>query len=67
MSMHQEIFLQLILFRSFLVFPLRLTIPGIGEFRKEIGSNKNYNGRPVYTHIEGKEIIFYRGNLGFIV
>ena len=42
------------------MFPLSLTIPGKGEFRKLIGQDKTYNDRPIYNNTEG-EIIFYIG------
>ena len=49
------------MFRSFLLFPLSLNIPGKGLFRKLIGENKTYNERPVYNHTETGDIIFYKG------
>ena len=49
-------------FRSFLLFPLSLNIPGKGLFRKLIGENKTYNHRPVYNHIETGEVIFFKGD-----
>ena len=48
-----------LVFRSFLVFPLRLTIPGRGEFIKQVGFNMTYNNRPVYTNQETAERIFF--------
>ena len=47
--------------RSFVVFPLSLTLPGKGEFKKIIGKDKTYSGRPVYNHTETGELIFFRG------
>ena len=47
--------------RSFLVFPLTLTLPGKGEFRKMIGPNKTYSGRPLYNKTQTVEIIFFDG------
>ena len=47
--------------RSFLVFPLSLTLPGKGKYRKLIGTNTTYSGRPVYNHTETGEMIFFRG------
>ena len=46
--------------RSFLVFPLSLTIPGKGEFRKMMGPKPTVtpNGRPVYNHTETGQKIF---------
>ena len=49
------------MFRSFLLFPLSLNIPGIGLFRKLICENKIYNGRPVYKHSETGDYIFFKG------
>ena len=49
------------MFRSFLVFPLSLNIPGKGLFRKLIGENKTY--RPVYNQTETGELIFYKGKI----
>ena len=51
------------MFRSFLLFPLSLNIPGRGLFRKLIGENKVYNGRPVYNHSETGDVIFYKGEI----
>merc|ERR1719208_798263 len=45
--------------RSFLVFPLTLTLPGKGEFRKMIGPNKTFSGRPLYNRTQTGEIIFF--------
>ena len=50
------------MFRSFLLFPLSLNIPGKGLFRKLIGENKTYNKRPVYKHPETGEVIFFKGD-----
>ena len=47
--------------RSFLVFPLTLTLPGKGEFRKMIGPDKTYSGRPVYNNTQTGEKIFFKG------
>ena len=47
--------------RSFLVFPLTLTLPGKGEFKKMIGPNKTYSGRPLYNESQTGEIIFFEG------
>ena len=49
------------MFRSFLLFPLSLNIPGKGLFRKLIGENKTYNDRPVYNHTQTEEVIFFKG------
>ena len=49
------------MFRSFLVFPLSLNIPGKGLFRKLIGENKTYH--PVYNQTETGEVIFYKGKI----
>ena len=49
------------MFRSFLLFPLSLNIPGKGLFRKLIGENKTYNDRPVYNHTQTGEVIFFKG------
>ena len=43
------------------MFPLSLTLPGKGEFKKIIGKDKTYSGRPVYNHTETGELIFFRG------
>ena len=51
------------LFRSFLLFPLSLNIPGKGLFRKLIGENKTYNDRPVYNHTQTGEVIFFKGEI----
>ena len=51
------------MFRSFLLFPLSLNIPGKGLFRKLIGENKTYNDRPVYNRNETGEVIFFKGDL----
>ena len=51
------------MFRSFLLFPLSLNIPGKGLFRKLIGENKTYNGRPVYNHTQTGEVIFFKGEI----
>ena len=51
------------MFRSFLLFPLSLNIPGKGLFRKLIGENKTYNDRPVYNHTETGEVIFFKGEI----
>ena len=51
------------MFRSFLLFPLSLNIPGKGFFRKLIGKNKTFNDRPVYNHIETGEVIFFKGKI----
>ena len=50
---------QLLPSRSFLVFPLTLTLPGKGEFRKMIGPDKTYSGRPLYN--KTGEILFFKG------
>ena len=47
--------------RSFLVFPLSLTLPGKGKYRKMIGTNTTYSGRPVYNYTETGELIFFKG------
>ena len=52
---------QLLPSRSFLVFPLTLTLPGKGEFRKMIGPNKTYSGRPLYNKTQTGEVIFFEG------
>ena len=51
------------MFRSFLLFPLSLNIPGKGLFRKLVGENKTYNGRPVYNHTQTGEVIFFKGEI----
>ena len=51
------------MFRSFLLFPLSLNIPGKGLFRKLIGENKTYNERPVYNHTQTGEVIFFKGEI----
>ena len=51
------------MFRSFLLFPLTLNIPGKGLFRKLIGENKTYNDRPVYNHTQTGEVIFFKGEI----
>ena len=51
------------MFRSFLLFPLSLNIPGKGLFRKLIGENKIYNGRPVYKHSDTEDFIFFKGEI----
>ena len=51
------------MFRSFLLFPLSLNIPGKGLFRKLIGENKTYNDRPVYNHTQTGEVIFFKGEI----
>ena len=51
--------------RSFLLFPLSLTIPGKGRYRKLLGFNKTCSGRPVYNHTETGERIFFRGLITF--
>ena len=51
------------MFRSFLLFPLSLNVPGIGLFRKLICENKIYNGRPVYKHSETGDFIFFKGEI----
>ena len=51
------------MFRSFLLFPLSLNIPGKGLFRKLIGESKTYNDRPVYNRNETAEVIFFKGDL----
>ena len=51
------------MFRSFLLFPLSLNIPGIGLFRKLICENKIYNGRRVYKHSETGDFIFFKGEI----
>jgi len=51
------------MFRSFLLFPLSLNIPGKGLFRKLIGENKTYNHRPVYNRNETGEVIFFKGDI----
>ena len=48
------------MFRSFLLFPLSLNIPGI---RKLIGENKIYNGRRVFKHSETGDFIFFKGEI----
>ena len=53
------------MFRSFLLFPLSLNIPGKGLFRKLIGENKIYNGRPVYKHSETEDFIFFKGEINW--
>ena len=49
------------MFRSFLLYPLSLNIPGKGLFRKLIGENETY--RPVYNQTETGEVIFYKGKI----
>ena len=44
------------------MFPLSLTIPGKGQFRKMVGF-KMFSGRPVYNHTETGERIFFKGKL----
>ena len=51
------------MFRSFLLFPLSLNIPGKGLFRKLIGENKTYNDRPVYNRTQTGEVIFFKGEI----
>ena len=51
------------MFRSFLLLPLSLNIPGKGLFRKLIGENKTYNKRAVYNHTETGELIFFKGKI----
>ena len=51
------------IFRSFLLFPFSLNIPGKGLFRKLIGENKTYNDRPVYTNTQTGEVIFFKGEI----
>ena len=53
--------------RSFVVFPLSLTLPGKGVFRKLIGANTTYSGRPVYSHSDTGEMIFFRGEFWVIM
>ena len=55
--------LKVLSLRSFLVFPLSLTIPGKGQFRKLLEPDQTYSGRPVYNHTETGERIFFRGEL----
>ena len=45
------------------LFPLSLNIPGKGLFRKLIGENKAFNGRPVYNRNETGEVIFFKGKI----
>ena len=47
------------------MFPLSLTIPGKGQFRKLLEPDQTYSGRPVYNHTETGEIIFFRGESSF--
>ena len=53
----------MIMFRSFLLFPLSLNITGKGLFRKLIGENKTYNDHPVYNRTETGEVIFFKGKI----
>ena len=50
------------MFRSFLLFPQSLNMPGKGLFRKLIGENKTFNDRPVYNQIQTGDVIFFKGD-----